>query len=577
VNNSVDLSEFIDHPSEGSLLLYLARELPVGQSRKIAAHLGQCWTCVGAVERLKEGIQIFIECRASLSGPIEVPPPAVWTLRQRIESRSRGRSTLARNLQSLRAIVRHSFSRPLQIAVAFSLSVSALVLIVTRPPSLSAAEVLRLAGDRARVENAAGSHWLHRKIRIRSGLRVVDWESYATAGDSGAKRTAESAEWSRILRGPVSWDDPLSVADFSEWRARQHRGQDSISASNDRIVITTSGQPDQGIRSSSLTVRRADWHPIAKSVTTDGKPSVEITELIWEVRDTAGPRTDNSTLSVEDSVPPLPTKKHESPPLLSRPFDREIAEIKVRDALFSLGVGLTGEEPGFTIMSEPEALTVEVATQSAARKAMIESALSRLANVRAHISGPEAAKEALMKGTIGLTPGISAEASARRWAQPLLWDYLVAKMGSAQAAAGYSGEILASAGKVRALVAQAHGLSARYPPDVCRSLSDDTHTQVDLLVAKVIVSLAQSSADYVDLLALGFERPVALPHPSPALSWQSRADRLFGLISERDRLLAKLFAVTDPSQDGTVTAEDAFLAFNRLNGQVAELASEATP
>jgi hypothetical protein len=576
VNNPVDRTGLQEHPDEGSLLLYLAQELPAGQSREIAAHLSQCWICVAAVERLNHGIQIFIECRDSSVSRFEVPAPAVRALRERMESRGPGRSTLFRYLQAWLATLHWPFSRRFQIAAAFSLSVAALVLVMTRPPNLSAAEVLRLAGARAQIENAQGNHWIHRKVRIRSGRRVVDWESYGSAGGASVKRTAESAEWSRILRGPISWDDPLSIADFSAWRARQPRTRDSISESEDRIVITTSGQPDEGIRSSSVTVRRADWHPIAKSVTIDGQPAVEVTELIWEVRDLAGPPTNNLTPPVENGIAAPPTRKRGSTAPVSTGFDRQIAEIRVRDALFSLGVGLTGEESGFTIMSEPEALTVELATQSTARQATIESALSRITGVRAHIVGPDASKEAL-NASIDRTPGVPDMAPARQWAEPMLWDYLVTRLGTAQAAAEYSGEILASAGKVRALVAQAHGLSARYPPDVCRSLPDDARTEVDLLVTRMMTALAQSSGEYVQLLALSFERTVALPHPSPALPWQSRADRLFGLVSERDRLLAKLFAVTDPSQDRTLSREQAFMAFTELNGQVAELATEETP
>ena len=572
----MDQSQLNDHPGQALLLLYFAQELPSGQSREIASHLGHCWTCVATAERLKQGIQIFIESRDSLaSSQFEVPSPSARALRERMESRTRERGTVSRCWHALAATLHLPFSRPLQIAALFSVSLCAFLLFITRPPNLNAAEVLRRASASVKAENSSRSRWVHRKIRIRSGSKVVDWESYRGAGEVSARRTAESAEWTRILRGPISWDDPLSISDFSEWRDRHHPVHDSIAESNDRITLTTSGQRDEGIHSSSLTVRRADWHPIAKSITLDGRQLVEVTELVWEVREVTSLRANHSLATGERPLAPAPSRKQAPVAPVSDTFDRELAEIRVRDALFSLRVGLTGEEPGFIITSEPEALIVEVATQSAAREASIRTALSQIAGVRANVLGPGALRDAASRETVPASrpPGVVAD---HHWSQPLLWDVLVTKRGSAQAAAEYAGKVLTSAGKVRALVAQAHGLSARYPPEVCRTLSDDAQSQLDGLVGKVMRSLAHSSDQYTELLTAGFDRAATALPPFSDLSWQRRADLLFRLVSERDPLLANLFAVTDADKDRALTPEQALRDYTTLNERIAELAADKT-
>jgi hypothetical protein len=576
VNNPVDQSELKDHPGQGMLLLYLAQELPPGQSREIATHLAHCWTCVAAAERLKQGIQIFMESRDTLaSAHIDVPPPSVRTLRERMESSARVRGTIARYWQALPAMIPLPFSRPLQIAVFFSASFLTLLVIVTRPPNLNAAEVLRRASASVKANSNVRSGWVHRKIRIRSGPRVVDWESYSSVGKANVKQTTESTEWTRILRGPISWDDPLSISDFSEWRDRQRAVQDSVDESKDRVVVTTSSPHEGDILSSSLTVRRADWHPIAKSVAVVGQPLVEVTELVWEVRDMDSLPADRPEPAKEKSISTAPANNGGSAAPIYSNFDRELAEIRVRDALFALGVGLTGDEPGFVITSEQEAVTVEVATQSAARETVIRSALLQISGVHANVLGPDALKDAATNEGAPLTAA-SGVVSSHNWTQPLMWDSLVTKSGNAQAAAEYSGRVLTSAGKVRALVAQAHGLSARYPPEVCRTLPADVQSQVDLLVAKVMHSLARSSQEYGDLLASGFDKPASMPHPLEALSWQNRADLLFDLVSDRDRLLAKLFAVTDPSKDSALTPEQALRDFAALNERIEVLSAGET-
>jgi hypothetical protein len=571
----MDRGETNNHPSQGSLLLYLAKELPLRERREISAHLAGCWTCVAAVERLKQGIQIFIESRdAFVVGDIEVPRPSVRALRERIGSAESDRGPVSKLWRSFVPFLNHRLSRPLQVAAAFSLSVVALVLVFSRPPRLSAGEVLRRASASPRFETTAKNRWVHRTVRIRSGRKVVDWESYSRLANTTTKRTPESSEWTRMLRGPIRWADPLSVADFAQWREQQQGRQDSITESNDRIVLTTTGQPTDGIRSSSLTVRHADWHPIAKSMTVNGGSSVEVTELAWEVRDFASPLRDASLPAVDEKTTASARMRSRiSKPGIPYRFDKQTVEIQVRDVLFSLGVGLTGEEAGFDITSDGGALIVEVATQSAVRKVRIQRALSQVAGVRAHILGPDDSKQAVPHRSVPLIAAVHSVAPAGR-AQPLLWDYLVRRLGSIEEATRYASKILESTSKVRALSAQAHELSVRYPPEVYNALSNDARMRLNSLVAKVMRSVSDASKEYQELLVLAFDPPTVFPRSLTSLTWQGRAGILFSLISERERLSAKLFAVTETS--GTPLApEKAIQEFNALNTQIAELTDAA--
>jgi len=239
-------------------------------------------------------------------------------------------------------------------------------------------------------------------------------------------------------------------------------------------------------------------------------------------------------------------------------------------------VGLTGDEAGFSILVEPEGLTVEVATRSARRKIEIENGLSLIEGVRANVLGPDQLNQAASNEAPVLT-GSVRHIVPERLSQPLFWNYLVARLGSAETARDYSSQILTAAGKTRSLAAQLFGLGSRYPLDVCQSISGDAQTKVKSLAGKMIQSLAQSVDDYGGILAKAFDRPVNLPRASLNSNWQSRASRLFAVVSERDRLMARLFAVTERENNATITEEQAVQDFFTVNQRIAGLAAEPAP
>jgi hypothetical protein len=82
----------------------------------------------------------------------------------------------------------------------------------------------------------------------------------------------------------VSWDDPLSAANFSAWRDRQLINQDAIARiGNHLLTLTTSAVPGSTVLQESLTVRESDFHPVARTVKLRGEGTVEIAELNYDV------------------------------------------------------------------------------------------------------------------------------------------------------------------------------------------------------------------------------------------------------------------------------------------------------
>jgi anti-sigma factor RsiW len=164
----MDRDETNDHPSQGSLLLFLANELPSRERREVADHLDHCWTCVAAVERLKQGIQIFIESRDALVfSDVEVPQLSVRALRERIRLAESDRGPVSKLWRAFVALLNHPLSRPLQVAAGFSLSVVALILLLSRPPSLNAGELLRRASASLRAETTVKNRWVHRTCQYQ--------------------------------------------------------------------------------------------------------------------------------------------------------------------------------------------------------------------------------------------------------------------------------------------------------------------------------------------------------------------------------------------------------------------------
>src|ERR1019366_6426775 len=88
----------------------------------------------------------------------------------------------------------------------------------------------------------------------------------------------------RLDLAGVSWNEPLSAANFSAWRDRQSAKKDAITRTGTNLLtLTTSVAPDSTVVQESLTVRASDFHPLARTIQLRDQGTVEIAELNYAV------------------------------------------------------------------------------------------------------------------------------------------------------------------------------------------------------------------------------------------------------------------------------------------------------
>jgi hypothetical protein len=561
--NNLRTSPEEDHPEQGKLLLYISGEAG-RDTGSIERHLQHCWQCVAAAERLRQGIHRFIEHRNQLLyDPIPVPPPFTRGLRARL------RKEALRPKQSnfFIGLLRSAEWRGLQLAATFAVLVLGSAWFLLQPPKLGAEEVLRRAAESELQAGHLEERPPHRKIRIQRGSTILYWESHNGLPD--VRRASDEAEWQEVLTGPLVWEDPLSAIAFSGWRAQVAGARDAIVDSGNLVTLTTSSGSGP-ILSSSLTLRHSDWHAVRMRITFRSEPEVDATELVYEVGDPGSTHLEQKAAVV------LPGRRarNESRLAAARMSSGEIAlaEIEARDVLFSLGVGLTGEEAGFSIASSPEGVQVELATQSAARRDAVEEALSSIRGLKARVLGPPDLDSAITNSHNEIS-SLSAPVPSQPLAEPLLWDYLTTHLGGAQAAMTYSTQVLASGGRVRSLVAQLDELALCFPPEAAAKMEGDAGARLDKLAGRMRDDLAAAVHNYDGVLSIAFEANwlQVAPEAAPA-TWQGRTVRLFELISGQDRLATRLFARSSATDQPSLSPEQAIRIFIDLNRSIAGLA-----
>ena len=76
---------------------------------------------------------------------------------------------------------------------------------------------------------------------------------------------------------------PSRQCAFKEWHDRQALKKDEVERSGDDLMTLTTNVPEGSVAAESLTVRRADFHPVARTVQFRESGTVEIAELDYAV------------------------------------------------------------------------------------------------------------------------------------------------------------------------------------------------------------------------------------------------------------------------------------------------------
>jgi DNA-directed RNA polymerase specialized sigma24 family protein len=176
-------------------------------------------------------------------------------------------------------------------AMLFALcSVVCFVLWTKSGPRISARTLItRAEQSDASVPKSGDAEVIYQKVRISSPGHAMERAIYR---DPERKRRLKQQQLSageqqtkdRLDQAGVSWDEPLSAANFSAWRDRQLVKKDAIARTGANLLtLTTSAAPDSVVVQESLTVRESDFHPIARTIELQNQVTVEIAELNYDV------------------------------------------------------------------------------------------------------------------------------------------------------------------------------------------------------------------------------------------------------------------------------------------------------
>jgi DNA-directed RNA polymerase specialized sigma24 family protein len=176
-------------------------------------------------------------------------------------------------------------------AMLFALcSVFCFVLWTKSGPRISPRSLLtRAEQSDASVPKPGHAEVIYQKVRISSPGHTMERAIYR---DPERKRrlkqqrlgTEDQQTKDRLDQAGVSWDEPLSAANFSAWRDRQLVKKDAIARTGANLLtLTTSAASDSAIVQESLTVRESDFHPVARTIELRNEGKVEIAELNYDV------------------------------------------------------------------------------------------------------------------------------------------------------------------------------------------------------------------------------------------------------------------------------------------------------
>lgn len=135
----------------------------------------------------------------------------------------------------------------------------------------------------------------------------------------------------------VDWNDPLSAANYAQWRDRQPVKQDAVKQTGlNLLTLTTSTDADTPVLSESLTVRESDFHPVERTIRLRDQGTVEIAELNYDVLPWGAVNQDLfEPISGEAGV--VPGNVH---PALSIPLPRVLSDLQLDEAELGARIAL---------------------------------------------------------------------------------------------------------------------------------------------------------------------------------------------------------------------------------------------
>ncbi len=478
------------HPPAGVLLLHAEDELDGAAAESVRAHLQQCAACRRSLEQLARGESRFISFRDSVVLP--APNPRVNAFRKRL-AQMETKAHSASAIERLRGLIRTN--TPGRLAFAFgSLSVCLIILVsyyLSAPrQSVYASQLLEDARS-ASDSLIAHSKVLNQKIELRRGNLVIRRTVHhgrqvpLQANDASIDPQLQQ----ELNLAHVNLNDPLNANDFASWRAAQQGDTDSVKETSQSVVITTH-VPGAEITSGSLTLARSDWRPIARSVEVLGEAPIEISEVSFDISDSASSGLESAVGAVAPSEAPNEGSGRNisstTPQIAAA--ELEGAELDLRDALHSIGAEASATTE---IWTANQTVFFQISTHNLGQATAIRDAASRIAHV----------KEEDKERRRSPQPMQPIEGTGPFTTTPPLAGALQEKLGDAQSLRSFVDSFRTRSVRVLAEAAALDQLGRRYPVETIKTLPPELRARVNRLAAAMLSSLQRDTADYVKLLS----------------------------------------------------------------------------
>jgi hypothetical protein len=376
------------HLSDEQILAAIDGDSPAQLPARAVRHLESCWRCLARRQQLQDTIVRVVDYQRELVAPF-LPPPVggedrfIARLDRQIQTadqeRRSGFASLFRSFGLL-------YPNPaVTSAVAGLLVLTAfLVFWVRNIPSVSASEFLERAKVWSESPKNGEQGVIYQRVRVRTIQHTMERAVYLDVERrrrlKGHEPTEQEQELKKVATDAgVSWDEPLSAIDFQNWHNGLEQKEDQVTPSGANLLTLTTRVGQGSIAAESLTVRKTDFHPVARSVHFRNTQTLDITELDYGLL---------SWSAVSDSIfVPLPSDAPappHAPSVASLPTDQELdeAELKVRLAL----TRLNADSEQLELSRSSRRVTINGVVETRERKNSLLNELHGIPNVVCSIS-----------------------------------------------------------------------------------------------------------------------------------------------------------------------------------------------
>jgi len=385
------------HVGDDQLLAMVDGELSLTQSRRVQRHLECCWNCRARRDKLQGVIRDFVEYSNDVVAPYLPPPP---TGRDRflaalnVEYAKNATPWWSHSTRLFRAIS-EQIMNPVVITIVVVTIAGALLAVVWKGQNLNrhlTPDQFLKATLRSELTPQGQVGVAYQKVEIRSRRRLVERSIYRdltnrrkpleeklNSPDASIKRRLESAG--------IDWLNPLSPSNYQVWHDHVHVLSDEVRQTAHGEWTLTTKTDDSTVRESSLTVRDADFRPIARQVVFRDSEKADIAELNYDVLPWSGVNMalfeplPGGTSGLVAAVGRAPIYK--APPSMDQLVS---AELRTDLALAKLRTNGTED---IRVETGESSVIVRGIVETDSRKREIEEELSRISLVRSDLQSFE--------------------------------------------------------------------------------------------------------------------------------------------------------------------------------------------